>query len=471
MFRYGGQLFLVIAALSLAPLLVAFYFQQIGLVLRYMIVIFLFGGAGLLLARTQASANPQTNEVMSLVALLFLLTPLVMSYPLMASGLSFMDALFEAISGATTTGLSAVATMKHKPYAFLFARAWMQWYGGLGIVIFTLALLVHPGSTARALSVTEARDKDLVGGTKFYARKIFLSYSVLTIAGIMLLLVTGTGFFNAVVYTLAAVSTGGYAPYDNSLAALGGWTPQFLVTLISLAGAAPLAFYYKLWTGSGRLKVNIIQITGVVTCGILVALALGLSLKLTMGLPWSESFLHAPLLAFSAQTTAGFASLDVGGLDAFSKSVLILSMAIGGGVGSTAGGFKIFRLFLLFRLAQATIIRSCIPQHAVYYPYLAGNKLTDDEIKNALLIILLFVATVVFSWLPFVAMGYDPLDSLFEVVSATGTVGLSAGITSPHLPALLKGVLCFDMLMGRLEFVAWIVLLYPGTWFARRIKT
>ncbi|MEJ2711510.1 MAG: potassium transporter TrkG, partial [Anaerolineales bacterium] len=97
-------------------------------------------------------------------------------------------------------------------------------------------------------------------------------------------------------------------------------------------------------------------------------------------------------------------------------------------------------------------------------------RLQDEEIRMALLLILLFITVVALSWLPFVAMGYSPIDSLFEVVSATGTVGLSAGLTSSTLPAVLKVILCVDMLMGRLEIIAWLVMLYPGTWFGRRME-
>jgi trk system potassium uptake protein TrkH len=111
-----------------------------------------------------------------------------------------------------------------------------------------------------------------------------------------------------------------------------------------------------------------------------------------------------------------------------------------------------------------------LPRHAVIEPRLADRRLQDEEIRGALLLLLLFVAVVVFSWLPFVVMGYSPLDALFEVVSATGTVGLSVGLTSATLPSLLKGILCVDMLMGRLEIVAWFVMFYPGTWFGRRMK-
>jgi trk/ktr system potassium uptake protein len=106
----------------------------------------------------------------------------------------------------------------------------------------------------------------------------------------------------------------------------------------------------------------------------------------------------------------------------------------------------------------------------VISPRLAGHRLHENEIQSALMLVALYGGAIVLSWLPFVAGGYDPLNALFEVVSALGTAGLSAGITGPHLPAALKSVLCADMLLGRLEIVAWLVLLYPNTWLGRRSK-
>lgn len=103
------------------------------------------------------------------------------------------------------------------------------------------------------------------------------------------------------------------------------------------------------------------------------------------------------------------------------------------------------------------------------FPRIHGLKLEEREVHEEVLIVILFIAVIVLSWFSFVIMGYDSLDSLFEVVSATGTVGLSAGLTGPDLPAVLKGVLCADMLLGRLEILAWLVVVYPGTWLGRRL--
>jgi len=468
-FKYFGQLCLVLASLSLVPLVMSLIFGDTLISLRYGIVIGGLAAFGAGLARLKAPSRVQANEAMVLVALMFLFTPLVMSYPMMGSGLAFPDAFFEAVSGVTTTGLSTKATLVGVPPTFLFARAWMQWYGGLGIVVLSLALVMQPGLVAKGLAVTEAEADDLVGGTRAHARRGLKVYGVLTALGIIGSLLLGVGFFDAVLYTFAAISTGGFAPNDGSLETLG-WPAQVWITLLCLAGAIPLVFYHRMFKEKRRIAVDFLQIQAVVIASLVVSLAVGAVMRLSAGMAWPQVLHHAPLLAFSAQTTAGFSSMPCTQLDAGSKLVLIFSMLVGGGAGSTAGGFKLLRLLIATSVFRLILLRTCLPKHAVIEPRLAGRRLRDEEIRAALMLIVLFVAVVALSWLPFVAMGYSPLDSLFEVVSATGTAGLSVGLSSTTLPALLKGILCVDMLMGRLEIIAWLVVLYPGTWFGRRME-
>jgi trk system potassium uptake protein TrkH len=467
--KYFGQLCLVLAALTLVPLVLSVIFGDTLISLRYGMVIGGLAALGAGLARLKTPERVQANEGMVLVALMFLFTPLVMTYPMMGSGLGFLDALFEAVSGVTTTGLSTKATLVGTPQTFLFARAWMQWYGGLGVVVLSLALVMQPGLVAKGLAVTEADSDDLVGGTRAYARRTLIVYGLLTALGIIGSLAVGFGFFDAVLYTFAAVSTGGFAPHDGSLAAFG-WPAQVWITLLCLAGAIPLALYYRMFKEKRRVAVDFLQLRAVVIACLIVSLAVAAAMRLSAGMAWPQVLRHAPLVAFSAQTSAGFSSMPCAQLDAGSKLVLIFSMLVGGGAGSTAGGFKLLRLLVAVSVFRLILLRTCLPKHAVIEPRLAGRRLMGDEIHAALLLIVLFVAVVALSWLPFVAMGYSPLDSLFEVVSATGTAGLSVGLTSAALPALLKGILCVDMLMGRLEIVAWFVMLYPGTWFGRRME-
>ncbi|MCB2180535.1 MAG: TrkH family potassium uptake protein [Desulfobulbaceae bacterium] len=468
-FKYFGQLCLVVAVLSLAPLLMSLFFGDTAISLRYVLVIVGLTVLGGVFTRLQAPSRVQINEGMVLITLMFIFTPLVMSYPMMGSGLDFIDAFFEAVSGVTTTGLSTKATLVDAPPTFLFARAWMQWYGGLGIVVLSLALVMQQGLVAKGLAVTEAEADDLVGGTRAHARRVLKVYGALTGLGIIGSWAFGVGFIDAVQYTFAAVSTGGFAPNDSGLASLD-WPAQVWITLICLAGAIPLTFYHRMVMEKRCGAVEYLQLRAVIIAALIVSLVMGAAMRLSGGLAWSQVFHHAPLLAFSAQTTAGFSSMSCAQLDAGSKLVLIFSMLVGGGAGSTAGGIKLLRLLIAASVLRLIILRTCLPKHGVSEPRLAGRRLQEGEIHTALLLIVLFVAVVALSWLPFVAMGYSPIDSLFEVVSATGTVGLSVGLTSATLPTILKGVLCIDMMMGRLEIIAWLVLLYRGTWIGRRME-
>lgn len=466
--KYFGYLCGLLTSLTLVPLGVSVWSGEMQLSGRYAIVIGIVAVLSGLLSRLSAPARVQANEGMVIVALTFLFTPLLMSYPMLAFGPSFIDIFFEAVSGVTTTGLSTLPSVENAPTTFLFARSWMQWYGGLGIMALSLALVAQPSLVTAGLGVGEAKADDLVGSTKAHMRRVLIVYSLLTGIGIMGLWLIGVRLFQAVLYTFTAVSTGGFAPHDASLAGLPSAVSQISVAALCLLGAIPFAWYHRLSRRQARRSVSLVEPTAIVVSALVLAIVLGLSLGFRQTVSWQHAWYHASLIALSAQSTAGFATLDVAELDAFSKLVMIPAMAVGGGIGSTSGGFKILRLLILLRLLQAVIVRTSLPKQAVLDTRLQQRRLGDKEINDALLLIGLFVIVVIVSWAPFVALGYDPLDALFEVVSATGTVGLSVGITNSELPLLLKGVLCVDMLLGRLEILAWLVLVYPGTWLGRK---
>jgi trk system potassium uptake protein TrkH len=469
MLKQFGRLCVALSAFALVGLVVSLLSGEYSFTYRYAAVVIIFAVSGLALVRIKAPSDLQINEAIVISALIFPFSSLVFSYPMMASGLPFSDALFESISAVTTTGLSTVGSVEDKPATFLFGRAWLQWTGGLGIVVLTVALLTRPDVAVKRLIEYEEFE-DIVGGTRLFAQKVLKVYLILTALGIIILVLTGVRPFQALVHTLAAVSTGGFSSYDNSLAGLDNWTSRASVILISFLGAISLALYYRAYYHGWRRFFSDVQVQALAGFSFIVSLLL----FFFMGYPgtgtWESSLRDAPLMAFSAQTTTGFSSLPVSALDPVAKLLLIMSMAVGGGIGSTAGGMKILRLLILFKLLALSVMRTCLPAHAVTELRISGQKMEADEIERTLLMILLFFIVIFLSWLPFLIMGYGPLDALFEVVSAVGTVGLSTGITDSRLPAVLKGVLCADMLLGRLEIFAFLVVFYPGTWFGRRIS-
>jgi trk system potassium uptake protein TrkH len=467
--KYLGQLMLLIAALALAPAAVAFGYGDGALALRFTLVSLVLVAVSVPWVRRAVPAEIQSNEALAVTALAFLIGAASMVYPFMGAGLALSDALFEAVSGITTTGLSCLASVEDKPKSFLFARAWMQWYGGLGIVILSLALLMGHERIARRLLGRPAEGEGVAVGIRRYARRVVGVYLVLTLLSVLLLWVAGLDGFTAVAHALSAVSTGGFSTFDDSLAGLGRGAAAWIVTVSGLSGALALALYYRSWEHGWRELLGDTESRGLLGAVALSCLLLMLSMHWSSSLGWEESMKHALLLGISAQTTTGFSSLDVGGLQPLSKLVMMLSMFVGGDIGSTAGGVKILRLLVLLRLLQFIIRTTGAPVHAVNEPRLGGRRLSQPEFVAVLSLLAMFTLVILLSWVPFLALGYDPLDSLFEVVSATATTGLSAGIAGPGLEPALKGVLCLDMLAGRLEIVALLVLLYPGTWFGKRI--
>lgn len=465
--KYLGQLAFLLAVLTLVPLGVSFYFHETAISLRYGLVIAVLL---LLTAFTRllpASRNLQVNEALAIAALAFILAPLLMSLPMMLSGLSWLDALFEALSAVTTTGLSMHPTLDGLPQTFLFARAWMQWYGGLGVVVLSLALLMGHEMASRRLSES-AGAEGLDASAREHARRTLIVYLALTALGVAVVWPLTGDLFHTLTHVFAAISTGGFSSWEGGLAGIEGWPARLAIMLVCLLGAVPFALYFRAVHGGWRESLGDPELRALLAFGLIVTGILTLTIQTHQHFEWLESAGHAVVLGLSAQTTAGFSSLDVAELDPLSKLVMIISMAIGGGVGSTAGGFKILRLLILMRLIQVMVQRAAMPPHAVQATRLGGRTLNDEDVQRALLLILLFGVVIVLSWLPFVAYGHDPLDALFEVVSATATVGLSAGITHDGLAGPLKGVLMFDMLFGRLEIIALLVVLYPPSWLGRR---
>lgn len=466
--KYLSQVGAMLAILSLPAAVLAFYSGEFRVGLAYALI-----AAGLAAAAwggryLRKSDFVQINEGVVVVGLAFVLTSALMAIPLAVGGLAPADALFEAVSAITTTGLSTLPTVDGASSTFLFERAWLQWCGGLGISVLSVALLMGHHAAARRLT-NPISESNLITTARIQARQILRVYVILTIAGTLALGLVLGEVFVPFVTMLSTLSTGGFSTSDASIAELptaGAW----IVTAFSFLGAVPLLLYYQVLARKpGRLFADP-ELHTLVALVLLASATLGFSLWWNLEMTPADAIRHGVMLGTSAQTTTGFSSIDVGSLDATSKTLLVFSMLIGGGSGSTAGGIKLLRLLIIARLLQYFLRRVAMPPHAVVEPRLSGRVLDRAETEQAMLIAIMFVVTIGLSWIAFVACGYAPQDALFEVTSATGTVGLSTGITSADLEWPLKLVLCIDMLLGRLEVLALLVILYPATWAGERVR-
>ncbi len=270
--------------------------------------------------------------------------------------------MFEAVSGLTTTGLSTLPSVEHMPASFLFTRSWLQWYGGLVIVVVALAVIIGPSASARRLAVDEGEAAEGVASTRMRARSVLKVYGALTIAGIIVLWLAGATPADALIHSLSAISTGGFSNHDSSAAGLGA-PAAVAVSLISLFGAISFSLQARAIRNPSRLWRDG-EVRAIIVVTLLAASALAACTFATSGLS-PDGIGNALFLAVSAQTTTGFATTPVAGLAPAAKLVLIVSMLIGGDMGSTAGGIKIFRLLVLGRVLQLLLARTCVSNHAV----------------------------------------------------------------------------------------------------------
>ncbi|HKL63845.1 MAG TPA: potassium transporter TrkG [Woeseiaceae bacterium] len=468
--RYGGLLAATVGLLTLVPAAAALAGGEYESAAALGIVGLALSAGGFLCHRIRAPAGIQPNESLVLVAGAFVLTPAAMIWPFTTWGLTPADAWFEAVSAVTTTGLTTLPAPAGEPWPLLLTRSWMQWYGGLGFAALCVALLVPRGIAARRLlEPTGARESD-IPSMIWHARRLMMIYAVLTLVGWLALWGAEGRPFVAFVHVLSGVSTGGFSTMDRSLAGFGGSGSAWVLSLITLLAAVSLPLYLRAVRGEWRGLLGDAELRALVLAVLAVGAALSLILAAT-GLDTSTAVQQGFLLGVSAQTTSGFTPVDPATLPDAAKWTSIVSMALGGSVGSTAGGIKLLRLLIVLQVIQLLVQRMALPPHAVAEARLGGRRVEAGEILHILAVPTMFLIVVVASVIPFLLHGYAPLDALFEVVSATGTVGLSTGITSSDLPGLLKGVLAFDMLAGRMEFIAILVVLAPHTWIGRRYTT
>ncbi|HSO84342.1 potassium transporter TrkG, partial [Thiocapsa sp.] len=292
-----GQIALILAVLFSVPLAFAAATGDWELARRILLAALLPALALGACARIRPSDRPlQANEALVISALTFIVAAALMTYPLTAEGLSPLDAWFESVSGVTTTGLSLVPDPELRSDAFLFTRAWMQWFGGLGIVVLSLALAFGRTEDMRRLADAGADEESLAEGTRIHARRAFTIYVLLTVAGLLLVLPTDLPPFDALIHTLAAISTGGFGGVSDSLAGFGRGA-HFALFAVSLLGALPLFLYYRAWR-SGPVSLR----SDPELRALIIAVALVAVLLWWLG---GLSPADALLQAGSAQTTTG----------------------------------------------------------------------------------------------------------------------------------------------------------------------
>ncbi|SDY35218.1 TrkH family potassium uptake protein [Citreimonas salinaria] len=402
-------------------------------------------------------------EALVAVALVFLLGTLFTVPAFLAIGMPPVDALFEAMSAITTTGHSVSQDPDSWPFAAHFLRGWLQWCGGLVMATAVLALLLPPGVPARRLGRAGIDQGDRIASTRNQARELLGVYLGLTAIMAAATMTVLPGWREGLVITLSGISTAGFSPRSDSLAsysALG----KAVVMLGCILGAMSLLTFVLLLQGKWRdawALGSARRVLGTVA----VLSVLQASFILTTGQGPEQAF-DGVLNVISAVTTTGFSAGEIPTIGPVAV-LLMAAMVMGGDIGSTAGGLKLARVGLLGRLVLYAVRTARLPDNAVA-PLRMNRKPVKPVTVNALVALLtIYITATGLLWMQCLAHGLPASAALFDVLSTLSTVGLSTGVVSHDLPVDLKLSLTFAMWLGRLEFIAVLVLITPKTWMKR----
>lgn len=460
---YTGVILGLAGILMLAPLLALLAFpQEVRDAWAFVIPAVSLALVGLLLWRSfrlSRAATLSLQEGGVIVLLSWTAVILFSAWPFVwALDMDVSRAVFESMSGWTTTGLSVVDVTNANRMILLW-RSLMQLAGGAGLAIIMTSAIVGP--TGVGISSAEGRSDQLVPHVRGSARLVLMIYSGYAIAGTLAYWLAGMSPFDAVNHAFAAVSTGGFSTRPESI---GYWDSVAIeaVTLpLMLLGNLSFVTAWFLWRGSFRLVMRNGEVRLLAVLIPLTTAAVFLFTCRALYAHMGKAFRVALFETVTALTTTGFSTVSYGDWNAFGRLVLIVLMLIGGGTCSTAGGIKQFRVYLLWRLLVWEIRRALLPRTAVMErPVWEGDRrifVDDARVRQVCVFVFLYLATYVCGAVLLCAYGYALQDALFEFASAIGTVGLSVGVTSTSMPDVALWAETFAMFLGRLEFIVVIV--------------
>jgi trk system potassium uptake protein TrkH len=457
-FGYTGLVCLISGFGILSPLIaLIFYPEEISLAWGFLVPGIILCVLGLILWRTLAPKKATSltlQEGAVIVVLSWLVAIVVGTVPLMTiQGLNFTQAMFESTSGWTTTGLSVVDVTKASRLILLY-RSTIELFGGAGLAIITLSAIAGPSGSG--LASAEGRTEQLVPNVRRSAKLVLGIYLGYIIVGTIALDLAGMSFFDAINHSFAAVSTGGFSTRPESIGYWDNTAVEVVTNVLMIVGAFNFVTSYMLLTGkfksvmrNGEIRL---QFFLYVLCSIVLLVGVVLPLYPNLAKAIRVSIFET----ITALSTTGFSTVGYTDWNGLGWLILILLMLIGGGSGSTAGGIKQMRVYILYRALMWEIRRMLMPAGTVNEAHIwQGDQrqfLQNDQVKQISIFVFLYLMVFGIGSAIIAAHGYTLQESLFEYASAMGTVGLSVGVTAADAAPALLWAETVGMFLGRLEF-------------------
>ncbi len=473
-FRVLGSLLFIEAFFLLISLIVAVIYNEDDIfAFIYSIAIALSVG---FLSRVFTNASKKDigkREGFIIVSFVWIIFSFVGSLPFILSGYipNLTDAFFETISGFTTTGSSILTDIESLPHGILFWRSIIQWMGGMGIIVLSLAILPILGIGGMQLFAAEVPgpvpDK-LHPRIKETAKRLWLIYVFFTIAEVILLLLGGMNLFDAINHSFTTMATGGYSTKQDSIAYWDSPYIHYVIIIFMIIAGTNFTLAYFALKFKFRKVFRNEEFRYYIGFILFFSIIISLIIYYNTSTGFEKSFRDSLFQVVSLMTTTGFATVDYMKWIPFTIVLLFIVMFFGSSAGSTGGGIKTMRIVLLMKNSLAEFKRLIHPQAVVQVRF-NNQSVKPQIIYNILAFVVFYIVIFVMGTILMAAMGLDLDSAMGSVIATLGNIGPGIGSVGPvenfsQIPDLGKWLLSFLMLVGRLELFTVLILLSPSFW-------
>lgn len=467
-----GWILLFEGALMLMPMGVSLIYGEMSGAAAFLAAAALCGLLGvLLMCKKPKDRVMHTREGFAITALSWIVMSLMGALPFLFGGVikSPVDALFETVSGFTTTGASILPEVEGIPKGMLFWRSFTHWIGGMGVLVFLLMLKPMTGASNINLMRAESpgpQVEKLVPKLQSTARILYGIYIVMTLLQIIMLLAGKMPLFDAVTTTFGTAGTGGFGIKNDSIAGYSAYI-QIVVTVFMILFGVNFSFYFFLLQRKPKRALAMEEVRRYLT--VIAASVIAITVNIRGLYPTvGQALKHSAFQVGSIITTTGFATTDFNLWPGFSKTILVMLMFIGACAGSTGGGIKVSRVMILFRSVSGELKRLLHPQ-SINKISVDKKSLDNGVLRSTNVFLVTYVIIFVISVL-LIALDENDLVTNFTAVAATlNNIGPGLELVGPTrnfglFSNFSKLVLIFDMLAGRLELFPMLMLFKRDTW-------
>lgn len=454
------------------PFMVAVYYGED--LVPFLLTVLISGVLAFFLTRIKSEKQQMyAKEGFITVGIVWIVISIIGALPFVIDGSipSFIDAFFETVSGFTTTGATILTEIESLSKSILFWRSFTHWIGGMGVLIFMIALIPSLGSSTIHLLRAESPGPNpgkIVPKIKETAKILYIIYFVLTVVETILLMMAGLSLYDAVIHALGTAGTGGFSNMNSSVAAFNSPAVEWIITIFMLIFGVNFALYYQLLKGNIKNALKNEELKYYVLIIVSAIVLITINILKIYGYNFGEAIRVSSFQVASIVTSTGYATADFNLWPTVSKMLIVFLMLVGAMAGSTGGGIKTIRIVIIMKAIKREINKILHPKR-IQSVKIDGKVIEEETISGVFLFIAAYAVIALIAMFIISFDGFDLITTSTSVITTLSNIGPGLELVGPTgnfaaFSDLSKTVLSFCMLAGRLEIYPMLILFSASVW-------